>query len=277
MSRGFLDGRVAWVTGGVSGLGRAIALALAEAGADVAIGSLVGGGRDPSQAYTHRSNADELAAVLGDIEGLGVRAFAQALDVRFDDSVAAFFGTVLAELGPVDILVNAAGVSAQVPLAGHDDETWRDVLATNLDGPYRTIKRCLPGMIERGWGRIVNIASTAANVGHAEFAAYCASKAGLLGLTRCVALEGAPHGVTCNAVNPGFVDTALTRMGSVARVEREGLGKTVEQNLSDLAETYPQKRLIEAGEIAALVVFLCRDEALGMTMEDITVSGGALW
>ena len=277
MSRRLLDGRVAWVTGGASGMGRSIGLALAEAGADVAIGSLVGGDRDPSLAYTHRSSTDELEAMSGDIEGCGVRAFAQALDVRSDDSVEAFFGAAVGALGPVDILVNAAGVSAQVPLARHDDATWRDVLATNLDGPYRTIKRCLPGMIERGWGRIVNVASTAANVGHAEFAAYCASKAGLLGLTRCVALEGAPHRVTCNAVNPGFVDTALTRMGSVARVAREGLGKTVEQNLSDLAETYPQKRLIEAGEIAALVVFLCRDEALGMTMEDITVSGGALW
>ena len=277
MSRRLLDGRVAWVTGGASGMGRSIGLALAEAGADVAIGSLVGGDRDPSLAYTHRSSTDELEAMSGDIDGRGVRAFAQALDVRSDDSVEAFFGAAVGALGPVDILVNAAGVSAQVPLAQHDDATWRDVLATNLDGPYRTIKRCLPGMIERGWGRIVNVASTAANVGHAEFAAYCASKAGLLGLTRCVALEGAPHGVTCNAVNPGFVDTALTRMGSVARVAREGLGKTVEQNLSDLAETYPQKRLIEAGEIAALVVFLCRDEALGMTMEDITVSGGALW
>ena len=277
MTQRFLEGRVAWVTGGVSGMGRSIGLALAGAGADIAIGSLVGGDRDQSLAYTHHSSSDELAAVSGEVEGHGVRAFARALDVRSDDSVEAFFGDAVGALGPIDILVNAAGVSAQVPLARHDDTTWSDVVATNLDGPYRTIKRCLPGMIDRGWGRIVNIASTAANVGHAEFAAYCASKAGLLGLTRCAALEGAPHGVTCNAVNPGFVDTALTRMGSVARVAREGQGKTVEQNLSELADSYPQKRLIEAGEIAALVVFLCRDEALGMTMEDVTVSGGALW
>ncbi len=279
MTERSLEGRAAWVTGGASGMGRAIALALAEAGADVAIGSLLaeGGATRPADADTYFPTGDELEAARAALEAKGTRVLARPLDVRSNEQVQGFFEAACEAFGKIDILVNVAGMDVNQTVAGHPDDLWHRVIDTNLGGNYRTIKRCLPGMIERDWGRIVNVASTAANVGHAEFAAYCASKAGLLGLTRCVALEGAPHGVTCNAVNPGFVDTALTRMGSVARVAREGLGKTVEQNLSDLAETYPQKRLIEAGEIAALVVFLCRDEALGMTMEDITVSGGALW
>ena len=147
---------------------------------------------------------------------------------------------------------------------------------SNLNGPYRTTKRVLPGMIERGWGRIVNIASTAANVGHPRSAAYCASKSGLLGLTRCVALEGAPHGVTCNAINPGSVGTGMMRKGSERRV-KSGHGASVEENFALTAEAMPQKRLITVKEIAATALFLCRDEARGLTMEDIGVSGGALW
>jgi NAD(P)-dependent dehydrogenase (short-subunit alcohol dehydrogenase family) len=132
-------------------------------------------------------------------------------------------------------------------------------------------------MIERRWGRIVNIGSTAAEVGFARHSAYCASKHGLLGLARCVALEGAAHGVTCNTINPGTVATGLTRIGSSFRVKQGGQGRDVEENMKMIAAGYPQKRLIEADEIAALGLFLCREEARGITGEAMTVAGGAPW
>jgi len=131
-------------------------------------------------------------------------------------------------------------------------------------------------MLAAGWGRIVNIGSTASSIGFARHAAYCASKHGLLGLTRCVALEGAAQGVTCNTISPGTVDTGLTRIGSSHRV-RQGQGRDVEDNLRLIAEGYPQKRLIETGEIAALALFLCREEARGISGEDVIVAGGAPW
>jgi NAD(P)-dependent dehydrogenase (short-subunit alcohol dehydrogenase family) len=157
------------------------------------------------------------------------------------------------------------------------DETWATVLDINLTGAYRTTKRCLPAMLAGGWGRIVNIGSTASSMGFVRHAAYCASKHALLGLARCVALEGAAKGVTCNTISPGTVATGLTRIGSSFRVKQGGQGRDVEENLRLIAEGYPQKRLIETSEIAALAVYLCREEALGITGEDIIVSGGAPW
>lgn len=277
MTERCLEGRVAWVTGGVTGMGFASAKALAAAGADVAIGSLPAGGSLGADPYATLAGEREIEQAREALAAMGVRAFARGFDLRDDSSVDAFHAAAVEALGPVDILVNAAGVCAQAPVTEMSDETWATVLDINLNGPYRTIKRSLPGMLERAWGRIVNIASTAANVGHPGFAAYCASKAALLGLTRCVALEGAAHGVTCNAINPGSVETGLTRLGSERRIRRHGQGATVEENLERIAAEMPQKRLIQPEEIAALVVFLCRDEALGLTMEDITLSAGAYW
>ena len=243
----------------------------------MAIGSLLRDRAWSSQAYTHQPCADEMLQTAQAIEAAGARCFAAPLDVRSDAAVEGFHDDAVAALGSIDILVNAAGVSCQVAIAEMTDETWATVIDTNLNGAFRTIKRCLPGMIERRWGRIVNLGSTAARVGFARYAAYCASKHAVLRLTRCVALEGAPHGVTCNAINPGFVDTGLTRRGSVERVRQGGQGASVADNLARIAASQPQRRLIPAEEIAALAVFLCRDEAFGLTMEDVQVSGGTLW
>jgi NAD(P)-dependent dehydrogenase (short-subunit alcohol dehydrogenase family) len=151
------------------------------------------------------------------------------------------------------------------------------VLDINLTGPYRMITRCLPGMIARGWGRIVNVASTAANIGAEGCAAYCSSKSGLMGLTRCVALEGAAHGVTCNAINPGYVRTGMMMSDLTRRARDKGDNRPVEELVAEVAATYPQNRVIEPEEIAALAVFLCRDEARGLTMEDLTLAAGSLW
>jgi len=273
----FLAGRTAWITGGATGIGRACARALATAGADVAIGSLPPSASLGEASYSTRPSEPEMLQAKTEIEGQAVRCFLRPFDLRSDASVQAFHEAAVAALGPVHILVNAAGVCAQELMTEARDETWATVLDINLTGAFRTIRRCLPAMIAGGWGRIVNIGSTAAEVGFARHAAYCASKHGLLGLARCVALEGAAAGVTCNTINPGTVATGLTRIGSSFRVKQGGQGRDVEENLRLIAEGYPQKRLIEAEEIAAMALFLCREEARGLTGEAITISGGALW
>jgi len=280
MADRFLAGRVAWVTGGASGMGRATALALARAGADVAIGSLVASQRDaavlPDQ-NCHTPNDDALAATKTEIEAEGVRALALPLDVCSNESIEASYLTIREMLGEVDVLINAAGSSARKYMADHPDELWQRMLDINLTGPYRTIKLCLPGMISRRWGRIVNFASTAANIGYPMHGAYCASKSGLLGLTRCVALEGAPYGVTCNAINPGFVDTESNYSASRMEIEIAGLDTSVEAYRAQIAEGLPQKRYLQPEEVATLAAFLCRPEALGIEGQDITIAMGSQW
>ena len=273
----FLAGRTAWITGGATGIGLACAKTLAAAGADVAIGSLPASASLGEVSYSSRPSEPEAMQAKAEIEAKGARCFVRPFDLRSEESLQAFHEAALAALGPVHILVNAAGVCAQELMTEAREETWATVLDINLTGAFRTIKRCLPAMIASGWGRIVNIGSTAAEVGFARHAAYCASKHGLLGLSRCVALEGAAAGVTCNTINPGTVATGLTRIGSSFRVKQGGQGRDVEENLRLIAEGYPQKRLIEAEEIAAMALFLCREEARGLTGEAITISGGALW
>jgi NAD(P)-dependent dehydrogenase (short-subunit alcohol dehydrogenase family) len=258
-------------------MGRAIAMGLAEAGADVALGSLPAGSTLPQAAYAARPETSAFSEIRKIIEGKGVRCLAAPLDVRENRSVEDFHSDAIAALGPIDILVNAAGVSAQEAMVEHDDQTWASVIDINLSGAYRTIRRCFAAMAQRGWGRIINIASTAAVVGYPRHAAYCASKAGLLGLTRCVALEGARSGITANAINPGSVGTEMMRLGSLRRIAQGGQGETVEENFALIAHAMPQERLIRAEEVAALALHLCRDEAFGITGEALTVSGGALW
>jgi NAD(P)-dependent dehydrogenase (short-subunit alcohol dehydrogenase family) len=265
------------VTGGATGIGRATALALAEAGADIAIGSLPETASLDARAYATRPGEAEMQDAKQQIEASGARCFLLPFDLRSDRSVDDFHRRVSAALGAVDILVNAAGVCAQEPMTEARDETWFTVIEINLTGAYRTIRRCLPAMLAGGWGRIISIGSTASSVGFARHGAYCASKHGLLGLMRCTALEGAAHGVTCNTISPGTVATGLTRLGSALRVQQGGQGRDVEENMRLIAESYPQKRLIEASEIASLAVFLCSEEARGITGEDLIVSGGALW
>ena len=175
----------------------------------------------------------------------------------------------------VDILANSAGMGVEQSICGHPDELWHQIIDVNLNGVYRTIKLCLPGMCDRKWGRIINIASTAASVGSPTNAAYCASKAGVVALTRCVALEGAPHGVTCNAISPGWVETDLGKNWMRQLAETEG--KSLNQYMEEIKQLNPQKRIIQPEEIGKLAVFLCCDEALGITMQDITVSAGSLW
>lgn len=279
MSERFHEGRAALITGGASGQGRAIALALAEAGADVAIGSYIAErhGAVQREADTSHPSQQALDDTVAAIEQRGVRALGCDHDAREDASCRALYDAALEAFGKVDILVNVAGKTIEHAFADFPDAAWHDVIDTNLNGYYRMSRLAFGPMCERGWGRIVNIASTAANVGAPLNAAYCASKAGILGLTRCVAIEGGPHGVTCNAINPGFVDTEMVHRNFERAAAREGKGRTAAEMLAEAVAGYPQHRMIAPEEIATLTVFLTRDEAVAISGEDVTVSTGALW
>ena len=235
-------------------MGLAIAQGLAAAGACVAVGS--------------RGRAAALPSGL---------AYGAALDVTSTASVADFVTGAVAAIGPIDILVNAAGITAEQPVCGHDDALWDRIIDTNLTGAFRMTRAVLPGMMARGWGRVINIGSTAATVGAKDSPAYCASKAGLLGLTRCVALEGAAQGVTCVMISPTWVATDMMDRNLAEVVAREGLGRSVAQAKAEIAAQNPQKRIIDAKEVAGLAVFLCSEVACGITMENIQVTGGVLW
>lgn len=278
MSERHLQGRAAMVTGGASGQGRAIALALARRGADLAIGSyLATKGRLRPEEDSYLPAQAELDAACRAIEACDVRAVGRDLDVRNSASVEAFYAAAVGAFGKVDILVNCAGICAEQPIDGHTEQLWLDIIDTNLTGYFRTTRLCLPGMIERKWGRIVNIASTAASTGAKDNPAYCASKAGILGLTRCVALEGAPHGVTCNAISPGFVNTQMLRSSVRRWLAAEGNTRSEEEFIAGIAAGYPIRRIIEPEEIGNLAAFLCSEAAGGINSEDITIAGGSAW
>src|SRR5882672_3015622 len=250
-----LSGRSAIITGGFSGMGFAIATALAEAGANVAVGSYIApAGADKSDA-AYYPGADEIERVRAALSSYGTRVHAAHLDVRDSDVTNRFAADAEAAIGRADILVNAAGTTAEQPVCGHSDALWDKIVDTNLTGAFRVTRAVLPGMIGRGWGRIVNIGSTAASVGWKDNPAYCASKAGLLGLTRCVALEGAAHGVTCVMISPTWVETELMRRNVEQVVEREGKGRTAKEAMAEIARGNPQQRMLQPQEIAALAVF----------------------
>lgn len=252
--------RVAVVTGGLQGIGLAITRALTDNGARVAVGSRRGG--DPKSAGAAR-------------QAVGSEGMVDSLDVSSAASVDAFISKVKNQIGTPEILVNAAGISVHQTVCGHSDQDWDDVIDINLSGPFRMIRACLPDMKQRGWGRIINIASTAARVAAPTHAAYCASKAGLVGLTRAVALEGGPHGVTCVAISPGWVETEMLRES--ARIMARNSGRTQADEIAAMGASNPQNRLIQPQEIAALAIFCCSEDAAGLTMEDVQVNAGALW
>lgn len=265
------------VTGGLTGQGLAIARALAEAGAHVAVGSYVGQAHGRSGDAAAYPEDAVVATVHSDLAALGVKVYAGHLDVRDASAVRSFLAEAEAVCGPADILVNAAGTTAEQPVCGHDDALWEKIIETNLTGAFRLMRELLPGMLARKWGRIINIGSTAASIGWKDNPAYCASKAGLLGLTRCVALEGAAHGVTSVMISPTWVETELMHRNVAQIVAREGKGRSVAEVLTEIATGNPQGRIIQPAEIAALAVFLCSEGARGITMENIQITGGALW
>jgi NAD(P)-dependent dehydrogenase (short-subunit alcohol dehydrogenase family) len=247
-----LIGKHAVVTGASRGIGLAIARTLHAQGARVTLMA-----RDAS--------ALEAAALE-----LGGDTAWQVVDVTEPSSVAGAF----ARAGAADILVNNAGQAASSPFARTDGALWQRMLDVNLTGAYHCIQAALPGMLDAGWGRIVNVASTAGLTGYRYVAAYCAAKHGLVGLTRALALELATKGVTVNAVCPGYTETDIV-LDAVANIVRK-TGRSESQARAELAAANPQGRLVRPEEVAHAVAMLCMPDASALNGQAIAVAGGEL-
>jgi len=250
-----LTGRHALVTGGGRGIGAAIAGALAADGATVSIV-----GRDE-------------AALRRQVDGGAAHDF-EALDVTDGEAVAAAVGALAARRGPIDILVNNAGAASSAPFGKTRPADFQRMIDLNLMGPVHGIQAVLPGMAERGWGRIVTVASTAALKGYAYVTAYAAAKHAVLGLTRSLALETARSGITVNCVCPGFTDTDL--IAESVTVVMAKSGRSEAEVRAELAKANPQGRLIEPREVADAVRWLCSPAAGSVTGVALTVAGGEI-
>ncbi|RWP87267.1 MAG: SDR family oxidoreductase [Mesorhizobium sp.] len=251
-----IPGKHALVTGGGSGVGRAIALALAAAGIDVTI-------------------CGRREAELAEVAGENDRIFGIAADVTDEAAMASLYERAQAARGPFDIVVANAGMAGSAPAHKTALSDWQRTLDVNLTGAFLTVKPALAGMAVRKTGRIVFIASTAGLKGYAYVAPYVAAKHGVVGLMRALAAETAKSGVTVNAVCPGFVETEMLEE-SIQRII-EKTGRSVEQARSSLASTNPQGRFIQPDEVAAAVLWLCGDAAQSITGQAISISGGETW
>ena len=247
--------RVALVTGGGRGIGRAIARALAGPGTFVAVA-----GRTRSQL--------ESAAI--DLESLGGRALAVEMDVMREESVASGMKTLREAAAHLDVLVNNAGVGGGEPVADSDVARWRRVIDTNLTGMYLVTREASP--LLRAGGRIVNISSVLGRFGVPGYTAYCASKHGVIGFTRALALELAPRQITVNAICPGWVETEMAAEGM--RLGAEATGVTLEKFRDRALNAVPIKRIIQPEEVAELVRFLAAPASSAITGQTYNICGG---
>ena len=255
----WLKDKVVLVTGASGGIGQALAAGFAHNEATVVVSS---------------RNEGKLQALAQRLKSDGAQALAVRCDVVEKEQVDALCAIVAERVGTVQILINNAGIARAASFLQMEDRLWNEILRVNLTGTYNCCKAFLPGMIAQGWGRIINIASTTAKVAYSHVSAYTASKHGVLGLTRSLALETARLGVTVNAICPGYVDTELTREN--ARRMADKTGKEVAEVLRLFAESSPQKRLIAPVEVAGLALMLASEKAGGITGQAINVDGGAV-
>ncbi len=247
------------VTGGGRGIGAATARALAEAGARVVVSA---------------RSVDEIERVAEELRQAGHEAWAVPCDVTQPDQVSALGVAAAEKLGHVDILVNNAGIAHSAPLKAIRLEDWNRLLAVNVTGTFLCTQAFMPAMLERDWGRVVNVASIAGKIGAAYIAAYAASKHAVLGFTRSVAAEVATSGVTVNAVCPGYVDTPMTEQSVARIIEKTGAAEQVVRE--NIERTSPQRRLMEPEEVADLVVSLCDPRAKGITGQAVVLDGGGV-
>ncbi|HXP43241.1 MAG TPA: 3-oxoacyl-[acyl-carrier-protein] reductase [Candidatus Acidoferrales bacterium] len=243
-----LSGRVALVTGASQGIGRACALKLATEGATVAAAA---------------RNQDKLNELVNEIIASGGKAAAFTLDVTDEEQVKSAIKSAIAQFGKIDVLVNNAGITRDQLVMRMRRADWDAVLQTNLTSAYLCIQQVTSSMLKQRWGRIVNITSVFGQMGQAGQANYAASKAGLIGLTMAVARELGSRNITCNAVAPGFIETAMT----------EALGDEFKQNA---AKQIPLGRVGTPGDVASAVAFLASDAAAYITGHVLNVNGGLL-
>ncbi len=241
-----MKGRVAFVTGAGQGIGRCCALELARAGARVALGA---------------RSADKLEAVAEEIRAAGGEACVAPLDLGSVDSVRDAFKKAAAEAGPIEILVNNAAVTRDGIAMRMPADAWDEVLQTNLTGAFQCIQQVLRPMSKARWGRIVNISSVVGQAGNPGQANYVSAKAGLIGLTKSLAIEMAPRNITVNAVAPGFVETAMTDVLN-------------DDQRATILDRIPMGRIGNPEEISAAVRFLASDEASYVTGHVLSVNGG---
>src|SRR5580765_6377579 len=243
-----LSGRVALVTGASQGIGRACALKLAEAGAAVAV------------AARNQAKLDELVA---QITAAGGKAAAFALDVADEEQIKSTFKAAIAQFGKIDILVNNAGITRDQLVMRMKRADWDAVINTNLTSAYLCIQQVIPNMLKQRWGRIINITSVFGQMGQAGQANYAASKAGLIGLTMAIAREVGSRNITCNAVAPGFIETAMTEVLS-------------DEFKQSAVKQIPLGRVGTTDDIASAVAFLASDNASYITGHTLSVNGGML-
>jgi 3-hydroxybutyrate dehydrogenase len=255
-----LEGRVAVVTGSTSGIGLGVAGALAAQGAHI----LLNGFGDAQEIEEVRQ---ELAA------DHSIRVAYSGADMSKPDDVSSMIDQAISELGRVDILVNNAGIQHTAPVDEFPVERWNQIIAINLSAAFHAIRAVLPQMRSRGWGRLINIASTHGLVASANKAAYVAAKHGLLGLAKVVALETASTGVTCNAICPGWVLTPLVQKQIDDLAARQGLSAEAAK-LELLGEKQPSREFATPEQIGALAVFLCSESAAQIRGAALPVDGG---
>jgi NAD(P)-dependent dehydrogenase (short-subunit alcohol dehydrogenase family) len=257
-----LSDKTAFITGGGRGIGRAVAIAFA---------------REDARVFVVARTASEVERVAEEIraERGGQSASHGVCDVADSQSVARAFSEARAFFGRgVDVLVNNAGIAESAKLADATDEFWQRHLAVNLSGTFYCMREALPFMVERGWGRIINVASVAGKTGAPYVSAYSASKHGVLGLTRSAALEVATKGVTVNALCPGYVDTDMTAH-AVENIQAK-TGRSAAESLEAIKRMSPQHRLVTPEEVAALALLLASEDGRGITGQAINVDGGTV-
>jgi len=253
-----LENRVAFVTGAAGAIGRAVALEMGREGARVALSDL------PGQA---------LDAAVAALSAQGLDVLAAPCDVASEAGLVGALDAVAARWGRVDVLVNNAGLQHVAPIEDFPTERFELLLKVMLVAPFVAIKRVFPAMKRQGWGRVVNVASINGLVGFAGKAGYNSAKHGVLGLTKVAALEGAAHGITVNAVCPGYVDTPLVRnqLADLARTRGVPLERVLEEVIYPLV---PMRRLLTVDDVAAYVGFLTGERAGCVTGVPVVVDGG---
>lgn len=256
----FLKGKSAIVTGSTSGIGLAIAHELARVGANVMING-----------FGDKSEIDKIVKELQNQSGNNI--VYSGADMSKTEDIEAMANDATRVFGAIDIIVNNAGIQFVAPIQDYPQEKWDAIIAINLSASFKLIKAVLPGMISRNYGRIVNIASTHALVGSAFKSAYVAAKHGMAGLTKVVAIETAEKNITCNAICPGYVKTPLVEK----QIAEQAKAHNIPENQvvrEIMLKVQPNKRFIEAEQVAALTAFLCSEAGSGITGALLPMDGG---